>query len=29
MEEKEMMISFVGSLLGALIAGAGIYYLVE
>lgn len=29
MEEKEMMISFVGPLLGALIAGAGIHYLVE
>ena len=29
MEEKEMIISIIGMLIGALVAGAGIYYLVK
>ena len=29
MEEKEMIISIIGMVIGALIAGAGIYYLVK
>jgi hypothetical protein len=29
MEEKKMIISIIGMLIGALVAGAGIYYLVK
>ena len=29
MEEKELIISIIGMLIGALVAGAGIYYLIK
>ncbi len=29
MEEKKMIISIIGMLIGALVAGVGVYYLIK